>query len=151
MRFRLPTSCVPLRRLADSGFQWFARVVKQVFQVWRNWCSPAFCLMRVVSLLRANYRDGVLLETVPIPDEHRLATAHEVDNRMQGYQCLLPLDYEIGRWVDFILTKIEEEGKLPPVTCKEVETDGKTEIDGVIIDEIDRENWGHKGTLFSDI
>ena len=51
----------------------------------------------------------------------------------------LPLDYEIGRWVDFILTKIEEEGKLPPVTCKEIKVDGKTEIDGVRIDEIDHE------------
>ncbi len=81
----------------------------------------------------------VSLGSVPIPDEHRLAIAHEVDNRMQGYQRLLPLDYEIGRWVDFILTKIEEEGKLPPVTCKEIKVDGKTEIDGVRIDEIDHE------------
>lgn len=91
----------------------------------------------------------VSLGSIPIPDEYRLAIAHEVDNRMQGYQRLLPLDYEIGRWVDFILTKIEEEGKLPPVTCKEIKADGKTEIDGVMIDEMDHARGTELGPVLA--
>jgi hypothetical protein len=41
--------------------------------------------------------------------------------------------------VDYILKKIDIEGKLPPVTCKEIEQDGKSCVDGVFIDEIDHE------------
>ncbi len=91
----------------------------------------------------------VSLGGVPIPDEHRRAIAHEVKNRMQGYLRLVPLEYEIGRWVDFILAKIAEEGKLPSVTCQEIEKDGKTEIDGVRIDEIDHERETELGPILA--
>jgi len=81
----------------------------------------------------------VSLGGVPIPDEHRREIASEVKNRMMGYQRLVPLDYATGRWVDYILKKIDLDGKLPPVTCREIEKDGKTQVDGVFIDEINHE------------
>lgn len=81
----------------------------------------------------------VSLGSIPIPDEYRREIASEVNNRMMGYQRLVPLEYEVGRWVDYILKKIDLEGKLSPVTCKEIEKDGKTQVDGVFIDEINHE------------
>jgi hypothetical protein len=81
----------------------------------------------------------VSLGRIPIPDEYRREIASEVKNRMMGYQRLVPMKYEVGRWVDYILKKLDLEGKLPPVTCKEIEKDGKAQVDGVFIDEIDHE------------
>ena len=81
----------------------------------------------------------VSLGGAAIPDQYRREVAVEVKNRLMGYKRLVPLEYEVGRWVDYILKKIDIEGKLPPVTCKEIEQDGKSCVDGVFIDEIDHE------------
>jgi hypothetical protein len=81
----------------------------------------------------------VSLGGAAIPDQYRREVAVEVKNRLMGYQRLVPLEYEVGRWVDHILKKIDIEGKLPPVTCKEIKQDGRTRVDGVFIDEIDHE------------
>jgi len=81
----------------------------------------------------------VSLGNVPIPDEYRREIAKEVENRLHGYQRLLPVDYNVGKWVDYILKKIKETNALPPVTCREIEYDGSSIIDGVLIDEIDHE------------
>ncbi|MCF6176270.1 MAG: hypothetical protein L3J71_10945 [Victivallaceae bacterium] len=68
----------------------------------------------------------IALGSAPIPDEYRREIAVEVKNRMMGYQRLVALEYNISRWVDYILKKIAEGGNLPPVTCREIEKDGKT-------------------------
>ena len=91
----------------------------------------------------------VSLGSLPIPDEYRREIADEVKNRMMGYQRLLPLEYEVGRWVDQILKKIDFEGKLPPVTRKEFESDGKTLVDEVLIDEIDHERETELGPVLA--
>jgi hypothetical protein len=81
----------------------------------------------------------VSLGGAAIPDQYRREVAVEVKNRLMGYQRLVPLEYEVGKWVDHILKKIDIEGKLPPVPCKEIQQDGRTRVDGVCIDEIDHE------------
>ena len=91
----------------------------------------------------------VSLGRIPIPDEHRRTIACEVRNRMMGYQRLVPLEYEVGKWVDYILKKIEDKGKLPPVTCREIEKDDKKYVDGVIIDEIEHERETELGPLLA--
>ena len=73
----------------------------------------------------------VSLGGAAIPDQYRREVAVEVKNRLMGYQRLVPLEYEVGRWVDYILKKIEEEGKLPSVSLREIEKDGKKQVDGV--------------------
>ncbi|MHB9139558.1 MAG: hypothetical protein ACYC4Q_09160 [Victivallaceae bacterium] len=51
------------------------------------------------------------LGNVPIPDELRRTIAHEVENRLNGYQRLMPLDLAIAEWVDFILKKLKDENQ----------------------------------------
>ena len=91
----------------------------------------------------------VSLGSIPIPDEHRREIASEVSNRMMGYQRMLPLDYEVGRWVDHILKKIEIEGKLPPVSRQEIEGDEQTQVNGVFIDEINHERETELGPVLA--
>jgi len=91
----------------------------------------------------------VSLGSAPIPDQCRREIAEEVKNRLMGYQRLLPLEYEVGKWVDHILRKIESEGKLPPVVLEEIEKEGETRVDGVFIDEIDHERETELGPVLA--
>ena len=46
------------------------------------------------------------LGNMPIPDELRKTIAHEVENRMNGYQRLMPLDPEVSGWVEQIIRRL---------------------------------------------
>ena len=87
------------------------------------------------------------LGNVPIPDELRKTIAHEVENRMNGYQRLMALDQEVAEWVDFILKKLEDEGKLPPVGHHELESVPAMVVDGILFGQIEHEN----GTLLGPL
>lgn len=73
--------------------------------------------------------------------------AHEVENRMNGYQRLLPLEREMARWVDFILKKLESTGKLTPIKHQEQKVMSETIIDGVLLDQFKHENTTLQGPL----
>jgi transposase len=87
------------------------------------------------------------LGNVPIPDELRKTIAHEVENRLNGYQRLLPLDLAIAEWVDFILKKLKDENKLLPVKHLEQSRSSAQVINGVQFEQIDHEN----GTLLGPL
>ena len=55
----------------------------------------------------------VSLGGAAIPDQYRREVAVEVKNRLMGYQRLVPLEYEIGRWGDHILKKLILRGNFP--------------------------------------
>ena len=56
------------------------------------------------------------LGEIRIPDELRKTVAHEVEYRMSGHSRLEPLDYEVGRLVDAVISRMAAENKLPPLT-----------------------------------
>lgn len=87
------------------------------------------------------------LGNIPIPDELRKTIAHEVENRMNGYQRLLPLDLEVAKWVDFILKKLEAAGKLMPIRQQEQKAIPGSIIDGVLLDCLKHENTTLLGPL----
>jgi len=87
------------------------------------------------------------LGNVPIPDELRKTIAHEVENRMNGYQRLMPLDPAIAEWVDFILKKLRDENKLPPVKHLEQSRPPDKVINGVAFEQIEHENGTSLGPL----
>ena len=82
-----------------------------------------------------------------IPDELRKTIAHEVENRLNGYQRLMPLELEVAQCVDVILDKLKSEGKLPRVTHRELDRTGETAINGVLLDQAEHEN----GTLLGPL
>ena len=63
------------------------------------------------------------LGNLKIPDELRKTVAHEVEYRMNGYERLVPLDYEVAQPVDAIIHRLGEEKKLPPATYREITTE----------------------------
>lgn len=87
------------------------------------------------------------LGNVPIPDELRKTIAHEVENRMNGYQRLLPLQLDAAKWVDFILKKLDSAGKLTPINHQEQKVMPETIIDGVLLDRLKHENTTLLGPL----
>lgn len=87
------------------------------------------------------------LGNVPIPDELRKTIAHEVENRMNGYQDLLPLELDVAKWVDFILKKLEATGKLSAVKHQEQKLTPNSIIDGVLFEQLDHENTTLLGPL----
>jgi transposase len=80
------------------------------------------------------------LGNVPIPDELRKTIAHEVENRMNGYQRLLPLSLDVAKWVDFILKKLESAGKLTPIKHQEQKVMPGTVLNGVLLERLKHEN-----------
>jgi hypothetical protein len=84
---------------------------------------------------------------VRIPDELRKTVAHEVENRMNGYQRLMPLDLEVAKYVDVILDKLKAEGKLPRMTHHELAIAEEKATDGVLLDQAEHEN----GTLLGPL
>lgn len=77
---------------------------------------------------------------VPIPDELRKTIAHEVENRINGYQRMLPLNLEVAKWIDFILKRLEAAGKLTPIKHEEQNAMPNSVIDGVLLEQLSREN-----------
>ena len=89
----------------------------------------------------------VSLGNVPMPDYIRKTVADEVENRMNGYQRLLPLDPETAEWVDFVLDKLKNEGKLSNLKYNELHPEQAEKIDGVLLDKIEHENSTILGPL----
>ncbi|NQT19612.1 MAG: IS1634 family transposase [Planctomycetes bacterium] len=75
-----------------------------------------------------------------VPDEHRKAVAIEVTHRMAGYQRLFPLeDPEVTHWTKLVLQRIEEAGRLPGATFREVEHSGSERAEEVCVDAVEHE------------
>ena len=51
------------------------------------------------------------LGEMKVPDDLRKTVAHEVEYRMNGYSRLETLDYEVGKLVDAIISRLESENK----------------------------------------
>ena len=96
---------------------------------------------------KVRQRNILSLGDLRIPDELRKTVAHEVENRMNGYQRLMPLDLEVAECVDFILDKLKAEGKLPRVTHRELARTAETVVDGVLLDRAEHENGTQLGSL----
>ena len=111
--------------------------------------TPALQLVSGARGQDGKVRQKIILSlgNVPIPDELRKTIAHEVENRMNGYQRLMALDLEVAKWVDHILEKLDSEGNLPPVRHHELKRVSKMSIDGVMFDKIEHED----GTLLGAI
>ncbi len=87
------------------------------------------------------------LGDIQISDDIRKEVAHEVEYRMNGYQNLTPLDYEVGKAVDAILSKLQEEKKLPPVTHCERDCVEVSAPESISVDEIEHEGGREAGPL----
>lgn len=87
------------------------------------------------------------LGSLRIPDELRKSISHEVENRMNGYQRLMPLDVEVAGWVDIILERLESAGKLSPVEHDELKLVKGNVADGVMLDHVEHENGTMLGPL----
>lgn len=110
---------------------------------------------RVLQLVE-NYRDIqgkvcqriiISLGDVPVPDEYRRAVAHEVSQRMAGYEKFLNADPEVADWTAKVIAKIEQEGKLPHATCKQLDQKGNSQINNIILDSISHEHSTLLGPL----
>lgn len=111
--------------------------------------TPALQLVSGARGQDGKVRQKIILSlgNVPIPDELRKTIAHEVENRMNGYQRLMALDLEVAKWVDHILEKLDSEGNLPPVRHHELKRVSKISIAGVMFDKIEHED----GTLLGPL
>ncbi len=111
--------------------------------------TPALQLVSGKRDHKGKVRQQIILSlgNVPIPDELRKTIAHEVENRMNGYQRLLPLELEVAKWVDFILKKLEAADKLTPIKHQEQKVMPETIIDGVLLDRLKHENTTLLGPL----
>jgi transposase len=96
---------------------------------------------------KVRQRVVVSLGGLVVPDEYRKAVAHEVSQRMAGYQRLIEDDPVVAYWTQAVIAKIEDEGKLPAVTCREVEVDGKRVAESVRVDAIEHERSTLLGPL----
>lgn len=110
---------------------------------------------RVLQLVE-NYRDHkgkvrqriiISLGEVPVPDEHRRAVAHEVAQRMAGYEKLFVDDPEVAQWTAKVIAKIEQEGKLPRATCKQIGQGKDSHVDNILLDNIVHERSTLLGPL----
>ena len=98
---------------------------------------------------RGKVKQQILLSLgdIKIPVDIRKQVAHEVEYRMNGYQNLTPLAYDVAEAVDSILLKLEEKEMLPPVTRQEHACTGTTSAEYVVVDEIEHENGREVGPL----
>lgn len=112
----------------------------------------------LVLQLVESYRDGrgkarqrivVSLGGRVVPDECRKAVAHEVSQRLAGYERLIMDDPVIAHWTQVVVDKLAEESKLPGATCREVEANGERRAENVIVDEIDHENSALLGPILA--
>ena len=87
------------------------------------------------------------LGDLKIPDEIRKTVAHEVEYRMNGYQALVPLDYEVGKAVDAILVKLREEKKLSPISHHERAYAELPAVETINMDDIEHKNGRELGPL----
>jgi len=110
---------------------------------------------RILQLVE-NYRDNrgkvhqrivVSLGGLNVPDEYRKAVALEVSHRMAGYQRLFMEDPVISHWVSVIISKLEAEGKLPAVTCRQIRENDELKHEKICVDEIDHERSTLLGPL----
>jgi hypothetical protein len=75
-----------------------------------------------------------------VPDEHRKAVAIEVTHRMAGYQRFLPFeDPIVADWTTLVLQRIEEAGKLPEATFREIQDKGSERLEEICIDAVEHE------------
>jgi len=75
-----------------------------------------------------------------VPDEYRKAVAIEVTQRMAGYQRFLPLeDPIVADWTMLVLKRIEEAGRLPEATFREIPDKGSEPLEEVCMEEIEHE------------
>ena len=75
--------------------------------------TPALQLVRGQRDHNGKVRQQIILSlgNVPIPDELRKTIAHEVENRMNGYQCLRPLE---AAWKSLGMSEFLDEHKFSP-------------------------------------
>lgn len=88
---------------------------------------------------KVRQRVVVSLGGLIVPDEHRKAVAYEVSLRMAGYQRLFMEDPVIAYWADAVVSKLDDESKLPAVTCRQIHNDGMIKTESVCVDDIEHE------------
>ncbi|MFN2352860.1 MAG: hypothetical protein ABR497_13045, partial [Kiritimatiellia bacterium] len=75
-----------------------------------------------------------------VPDEYRKAVAIDVTHRMAGYQRMLPLeDPIVADWAKLVLERIEEAGRLPDVSFREVRRKDQDHLEEICIDAVEHE------------
>jgi hypothetical protein len=87
------------------------------------------------------------LGNLKIPDDLRKTVAHEVECRMNGYERLMPLDYEVAQLVDEIINRLGGEKKLPPVAYREITAEAVASEGNIWYERIDHE----QGTLLGPL
>ena len=105
--------------------------------------NPVLQLVECVrgSAGKVSQRIVVSLGGCRVPDEYRKAVAIEVTHRMAGYERLIPVDDPVlSDWIDNVLRRIEEAGKLPGASFREIKPDGKDLLEEICVDKIDHED-----------
>jgi len=87
------------------------------------------------------------LGEMKVPDDLRKTVAHEVDYRMNGYSRLETLDYEVGKLVDAIISRLGSENKLPPLIHQEIDSLTVPGFGGMWCNQIEHENGTQLGPL----
>ena len=87
------------------------------------------------------------LGEIKVPDDLRKTVAHEVEYRMNGYSRLETLDYEVGKLVDAIISRLESENKLPPLIHQEIDSSTAPGFCGMWCNQIEHENGTQLGPL----
>jgi len=87
------------------------------------------------------------LGEMKVPDDLRKTVAHEVDYRMNGYSRLETLDYEVGKLVDAIISRLGSENKLPPLIHQEIDSSTVPGFGGMWCNQIEHENGTQLGPL----
>jgi hypothetical protein len=89
---------------------------------------------------KVRQRVVVSLGGCPVPDEHRKRVAAELSRRADGYEQLLAEEPIIEYWVGRVLKRLEEAGRLPSSSSREIPAAQTLAATPIRIDEIEHEN-----------
>lgn len=89
----------------------------------------------------------VSLGNLPVPCRERKEIAREVENRLEGYQSLLPLKIAVAKWSDIIMKKIDESKLMVSRYPIDDISNDEEVADGVLVDWVEHENETDLGTI----